>query len=288
MRDAQQGRRRLAGAVGAVAAGLGAGQSAEAAVTVQNFDPPLEAAPGLDIDLGNDTVREFRLGVAIDGEFDDLGIKADSFAGTMHGNPPETWPGMAGVIMENGQAANLAPGTLIGPADTYVSPFLTRLNGHTNDTDGIPVGNFNDASGFIGVQFELNANTHYGYVGYEGDAGLGGDGRVFTIGWEDVPNTAVLAGNAPPGLATDYDGDNDVDGNDFLIWQRGLGTTHDADDLATWRTEFGQTAAAAAIGAVPEPGSLALLAMGAAGISSYRQRRGAASVIEAASAKRVQ
>jgi hypothetical protein len=265
--------RRLTGAAGAVAAGLGAGQSAEAAVTVQNFDPPLEAAPGLDIDLGNDTVREFRLGVAIDGEFDDLGIKADSFAGTIHGNPPETWPGMAGVIMENNDAANLALGTLIGPADTYVSPFLTRLNGHTNDTEGIPRGNFNDASGFIGVQFELNANTHYGYVGYEGDAGLGGDGRVFTIGWEDMPDTALRAGNVPPGLTADFDGDNDVDGNDFLVWQRGLGTTHDAADLTAWQMEFGQTAAAASAAGVPEPTSLALLAAGAAGLPLYRRRQ---------------
>jgi len=68
----------------------------------------------------------------------------------------------------------------------------------------------------------------------------------------------------------DFDNDGDVDGQDFLTWQRnvGVGTTNatgDADgnsivngaDLAAWRAEFGP-AAAAAVGSVPEPTSAAL------------------------------
>ncbi len=63
------------------------------------------------------------------------------------------------------------------------------------------------------------------------------------------------------GLAGDFDGDGDVDGNDFLRWQRSLGTTSgatpgqgdadgdgdvDGDDLAAWRANYGPAAAAAA------------------------------------------
>jgi hypothetical protein len=51
----------------------------------------------------------------------------------------------------------------------------------------------------------------------------------------------------------DFDGDFDVDGRDLLSWQRGLGTTRTAADLATWRTNFGAKPIVSAHAAVPEP-----------------------------------
>lgn len=89
-----------------------------------------------------------------------------------------------------------------------------------------------------------------------------------------------------PDFAADFDGDLDVDGADFLVWQQHLGIAADARlsqgdadgdgavtaaDLALWSDQFGlnlQTypgaASAAASGAaapVPEPSSLALAAI---------------------------
>jgi hypothetical protein len=81
----------------------------------------------------------------------------------------------------------------------------------------------------------------------------------------------------------DFDNDADVDGNDFLIWQRGVGVgnnnatgdannsgTVDGADLAVWRGEFGPASVAAAA-AVPEPSGLAMLGIaGLAGVVAGR------------------
>lgn len=94
-------------------------------------------------------------------------------------------------------------------------------------------------------------------------------------------------------VAGDYDGDHDVDGADFLVWQQDLGSTTDlaADgsgngvvdgaDLTVWSGAFGTAPpAAAAAQAAPEPASCltaisATLAL--AGWSANRRRTGQAS-----------
>jgi hypothetical protein len=71
----------------------------------------------------------------------------------------------------------------------------------------------------------------------------------------------------------DFINDQDVDGADFLAWQKGLGANSpqridgdsngdgdvDADDLAVWAAQFGT----AAVAAIPEPASGALLLIAA-------------------------
>ncbi len=71
-------------------------------------------------------------------------------------------------------------------------------------------------------------------------------------------------------IDADFDSDDDVDGTDFLLWQRGNGDadgngTTDDVDLGHWHDQYGrgfngalQTPAATA---VPEPGSLLLLSL---------------------------
>ncbi|WP_197530830.1 PEP-CTERM sorting domain-containing protein [Bythopirellula polymerisocia] len=92
----------------------------------------------------------------------------------------------------------------------------------------------------------------------------------------DVPDmNAYLAANGlllSSGVAGDFDGDGDVDGNDFLVWQRGNSPTGplDAGDLAAWQGAYAPLTAAAT--AVPEPASMLLL-LGMAGCSLCGRRR---------------
>ncbi len=75
---------------------------------------------------------------------------------------------------------------------------------------------------------------------------------------------------APVGLPGDFDSDGDVDGSDFLIWQRDLG---DATSLGDWQDHFGDTSAVPLTAAVPEPATLVLFGLGLCGLLTIRGRK---------------
>jgi hypothetical protein len=86
---------------------------------------------------------------------------------------------------------------------------------------------------------------------------------------------AVVYGLLPPlssgGLTGDFDNDGDVDGRDFLVWQRGASPDPlSASDLAAWQGNYGAGSLAAST-AVPEPASLISVLI--AGIGSLAGRR---------------
>ncbi len=109
----------------------------------------------------------------------------------------------------------------------------------------------------LGVMDDTNSNIFFG----------GGLGVVF----DDFSVTVATAG-----LSADFNGDGDVDGADFLTWQRGFGLggqvdnsngdsngdgTVDGLDLGEWEGQFGSASGPlSGIGAIPEPAS-ALLAL---------------------------
>ncbi|MBA3481620.1 MAG: hypothetical protein H0T51_07380 [Pirellulales bacterium] len=93
---------------------------------------------------------------------------------------------------------------------------------------------------------------------------------------------------AAPVDDADFDSDGDVDGQDFLTWQRGLGIATgatmeqgdanadgdvDGDDLAVWRAQFGGGAAVPTISSIPEPTSVLLALTGALAFIRIRARR---------------
>jgi enediyne biosynthesis protein E4 len=68
----------------------------------------------------------------------------------------------------------------------------------------------------------------------------------------------------------DFDGDGDVDGRDFLVWQR----NPSVGDLADWQANYGAGPLAATSVAVPEPTGALLLALGSMWGISQGFRRG--------------
>lgn len=69
----------------------------------------------------------------------------------------------------------------------------------------------------------------------------------------------ILIGLVGPPTTADFDGDGDVDGRDFLVWQRGGSPNGiNSGDLALWQSQYGTPPLTANSTAVPEPATLAL------------------------------
>ncbi len=97
-----------------------------------------------------------------------------------------------------------------------------------------------------------------------------GVGATPQIAGLDVDFFAYKEGAVAPGggggQLGDFDGDNDVDGNDFLVWQRDLVT---AAKLTEWKDNYGTVPL---VSSVPEPSAAGLAAWGAAAIARRRRR----------------
>lgn len=114
------------------------------------------------------------------------------------------------------------------------------------------------------------------------DLSLSFDDGVFVAnGWPTNPSKIYFGGDdgvifkdfvvsvAGAGIPGDRDGDNDVDGADFLIWQTDDGSSA---GLSEWESNYGASDGIAAR-AVPEPSTGLLLLTAALGFCSNRRSR---------------
>lgn len=92
---------------------------------------------------------------------------------------------------------------------------------------------------------------------------------VFTV-YDNLVVTALPS----PGLLGDFNHDDVVDGNDFLVWQRGESpTSYSVEDLNDWKANFGAVASGGVVAAASEPSAigLAVVSLGIMGLCTRRR-----------------
>jgi subtilisin family serine protease len=209
-----------------------------------------------------------------DGDFSDVGERVLTDEGLVAGANIETISVPAGANVAQVYArfrfgghssftANV--GTIFGEATfgevedyqlNVAVPVVPQFVGLPADSDGDGRVNGND---FLAWQRNLGRNS--GATQAHGDST--GDGKVNAADLVNIKDD--FGAGSPPAAAVvlapsgDFDGDGAVNGNDFLVWQRGVGLPHpshgagdanhdgstNAADIAVWKGEYGASASAA-------------------------------------------
>ncbi|MDZ4657600.1 MAG: PEP-CTERM sorting domain-containing protein [Bythopirellula sp.] len=115
------------------------------------------------------------------------------------------------------------------------------------------------------ASFNNNANQYwYGWIGIDIENEADATGTVTGWAYESTRGVSIVAGDVgSQSQAGDFDNDGDVDGRDFLKWQRGGSPNPlSAGDLISWQTNYGAGPLMANSTSVPEPGSMLISAIG--------------------------
>jgi hypothetical protein len=173
-----------------------------------------------------------------------------------------------------------AIGTPAGESDTWLLADFATGNTNARGLITLPEGDYN----FEAFQLELGGGAGLQVWVAPGDHTTDGfaSGAFAPLVLDVLPDYSLAAntglglvagpGTGPVAKPGDIDVDGDVDGQDFLLIQRGLGTTTSAADIAAWKANF--ATAVGATGAVPEPSTLglALVLVGVGGRCARRRR----------------
>jgi len=169
----------------------------------------------------------------------------------------------------------------VGANPGDVTEWTTLLIPINRPTVNYDAGVFPSANGTEGrIDGALEDGGNWGVNGTQTDSATmmaAFDSIMSTVNRIDVrgltPDTQIdnLGFILPAAIGTpgDFDSDEDVDGADFLLWQRDMGV----GNLADWEANFGTVAAVGAASAVPEPTTIALALFAGCGLLCTQRKR---------------
>ncbi|TWU28155.1 beta strand repeat-containing protein [Bythopirellula polymerisocia] len=181
----------------------------------------------------------------------------------------------------NGDVINNGNLELVGSNTFTGNVSLASLGSLGIDIGGTAPDEFDalTTSEFLSIDGTLNVSLEGGFQPQLGDSfgilrGEAGFAGMFDtlnlpalnpgLAWLVNPGGITVSLNVVSSGATgDFDGDGDVDGRDFLVWQRGGSPNGiNSGDLAVWQAQYGNPPLAAASAVVPEPGAGIILCVG--------------------------
>jgi hypothetical protein len=99
------------------------------------------------------------------------------------------------------------------------------------------------------------------------------DTHIFSHALTEAELQDMAGFDPPPTSNGDFDEDGDVDGRDFLMWQRGESPSQlSPEDLNLWAENYGTVPELTSVTAVPEPGSAALALALSLAVACSRRR----------------
>lgn len=146
---------------------------------------------------------------------------------------------------------------------TFTAKLLANTAGAGGSIEIMPLLSGEDA---FNDPLYFNATGYYGQTfsydtlpNYLGSTALLKNFESYKVTlYVDFAFTALVLAGDTFGLPGDFDLDGDVDGNDFLAWQRNPGLGNVAD----WQSNYGSPPPVARIAALPEPSGMFLLLLG--------------------------
>jgi hypothetical protein len=166
-------------------------------------------------------------------------------------------------LASNGFAAGFISAANHRPNNNLVAmePVVDRLffADSSFDTNGNPDAILLPGPDWQNLSFQFDAGTGYDYLIFA-VGGVVQDDNTLGIDRFGFDNISFEPAPLPDG---DFDGDLDVDGTDFLVWQRSDGT---AAGFNAWQENFGVPALVGAMASVPEPCTASLMMLTAVGL----------------------